>query len=234
MEALQGDNWPTRSTSRPGPPEAARSEIHDAPIAGRDPYPRRLGCHQRRKRDRSQQVGLYELRLLDGGFDPEYRLTRENGRTLAYRPDVAGETQVGQVREETIVDPLEHLELPQGCDLLGFEAQRKQIRQRRLQAGGHEEVALRGKVPEPELEAAADAAPALAVRRKHRELVQVGDEAKLILAQQQRIGRLHSRSRQPTTPLLPRGAWRTPCPREQVQCRRARCVLPRSSPCSLR
>ena len=206
----------------------AGAKVHHGAIACRKPDAGGLRGHQRRERDRREQVGLDELGLFDRCLDAQHRLPGEHRGSFAHRPHVAGEMEALQVLEETVRQPAKRLDAAEGRDLLLAEVQTEQVRQSRFETRGKEEIAPWGKLPEPQFEGTSHAGPVLPVRSQHGELVQVSDEPQFVFTRQQRIRSSHGSPTERNTVSggakgSPTGSPKGP---SSVQCRGGRQVPP--------
>ena len=138
----------------------------------RQRHPGRLRGDQGLEPDRVEQVGLDDLRLDDGGGDPQEGLLREGDGPLRHGPYLAGEAQPGQELEEAGGEAAQRAQVGQGGLV---EAEALQVPQGRLQPGGHQEVAF-AEVPHPQLEGGGAAVAVGQVGGGHRQLVEVGEQ----------------------------------------------------------
>jgi hypothetical protein len=156
---------------------AAEAEVHDSASGGGLDDARGLGGDERGEVDHGEQVRLDELRLGQRRGDLQDRLVGEDDGALGHRADLAGEAEAREVGVEILRHRMELRQAAQVVELLRGEADGLKVVQRLLDAGDDEEAAVRGEVPDEQLEGRHVGHVVDVVGGGHGELVQVGPEA---------------------------------------------------------
>ena len=118
-------------------------------------HARGLAGHRGLKRDEAEQRRLDQLRLGGRRGHPHDRLVAEDDLAFLHRPHVAGEPERRQVRlEERRRHIGKRAQRPQPRDLVGREAQGRQILERLLEAGRDQVLPVVGQPAHEQLEGA--------------------------------------------------------------------------------
>jgi hypothetical protein len=162
------------------PLRAPQPELDHRIVAGGQADARGLGGDERGKAGVHQERRLDQLRLQQGAAHAQQRLVGKDDLALGHRVDVqrqphrAERVEEGAREEGAAVVAAQRLEV---CEVVGLEAQRLEIRQRRLQPARHGVAAAEGGGAEVEVERGLLLSPPGApVAERHRELVEVGEE----------------------------------------------------------
>jgi len=127
---------------------AARAEVHNGPLPPVLPGRFNDACRLRGDEclvvDHAEQEGLDDLRLDQGGFDPQERLPGEDRRPLRHGHQRAAEAELGQVFEELVRYAREDREAAQVVDLGAGEGEFLQVGDGLLQPGTDQVRALGG------------------------------------------------------------------------------------------
>ena len=128
---------------------AAGTEFQNSTAFGSTNHTVGLGGDEALVVDTQQQVGLDELGLNSGGTDRQDGLIGEHGSTLGHCPDIAGEMEISQIRQELLAEELPATKV---FDILRGEVQVLNVLDDLLQTGSDGKAAAIGTTAEEQIE----------------------------------------------------------------------------------
>jgi hypothetical protein len=152
---------------------AAQAEVHDGPAARREHRAHGLAHLHRLEMHQVHHSGLDELCLDDGRRDLQQGLVGKDRGALGDGPDLAGEANAAQELEERRLEPFEGGEVGDG--LIG-ELEAFQEAEYIFESGGDQESARGRELSDEEAKGRVGGHSLPEVRRRHRELIEVGQE----------------------------------------------------------
>ena len=166
-----------RQHRRLDPVRASAAELDDRAAVGRRDHAGRLAGDRCLERHEREQRRLDQLRLAGRRGHTQDRLVVEDDLAFLHGPQVAGEAKRGEVLLEEGGRHIRQVrQASQPRDLVVSEAQRGEIFDRLLEAGGHQVLAGLRQLADEQLERTERGLAGRVVPGHHRDLIEVGGE----------------------------------------------------------
>src|SRR4029077_21218709 len=153
------------------------AELDDLAALGSTNHARSLARDHCLVADGREQISLHNLTFDDWSHNSQDGLAGKNERAFGYGPNVAGESEFRKVIEELVADVAEDGMAAQERDFFWLEMNVLEEFQRLLEPRRNEIVALLRKVTDEKLECGASVEASLQVARRHREFIEIGEQA---------------------------------------------------------
>src|SRR6185437_4138716 len=160
---------------------AASAELDDGFAFCGDVQASGATCDHSLKIDSGQKARFQNLAFDDRGRNAKKRFARENQGAFTDGPHVSGKTETRKIVEEFAANMAKNGETPQVFDFRRSKTDSFHELERLLKTSGDQEIALRRKIADEQLECGASVEARLKIASRHGEFVQIGKKAGMLV-----------------------------------------------------